>query len=99
MTFARQTLLAASLLVCADAGAPKGDDSPRIVPEEAAAAIDQTPCPEVAEISIEECLLWLTPDAPRPSDALPNGSHAGAAIGGVGGGEPEAADMDPAPGF
>jgi hypothetical protein len=69
MTSARLALSAVALLLCTEASgaAQRGEESRLILPEAAAEAVEQTPCPKVGGVSVEACLLWLTPDVSQPA--------------------------------
>lgn len=83
----RAAVLIGAVMVCLEAGKPQ--DS-AILPQEAREAIEQTPCPEAAGISPEECLLWFSSPSEAGVDAdriardlgrgeMPDGAAAAAA--------------------
>ena len=62
------TLCAVAATLSFDSSAQTVEKNTAILPLEATEAIEQTPCPRAAGISVEACLLWLTPDR-RGADA------------------------------
>lgn len=97
------------LVVGLDSGAQPLNQTARapkqaVLPDDAAAAIGQTPCQEAAQISAEACLLWLSRPPVRDPDADsiarghgkgPAEGAAAVALGLWGGPEPEAEAESP----
>ena len=54
----RAVTIAALLAVC-QASAQKIETTAPILPDDAARAIEATPCPKAGQLSVEQCLLWL----------------------------------------
>jgi|CXWL01.1.fsa_nt_gi hypothetical protein len=68
-----------ALLASLESSAQPLGPKQEILPADAAAAIEQTPCPDAAQISVEACLLWLSP--PRQVETSVRGRGKGAASG------------------
>lgn len=64
----RLATLCAVAALCLDSSAQTAENNQVDLPTEAIEAIEQTPCPRAAEISVEACLLWVTPER-RGGDA------------------------------
>ena len=62
------TLCAVVGALCLDSSAQTVEKNQADLPIEAVEAIEQTPCPRAAGVSVEACLLWLTPER-RGADA------------------------------
>lgn len=56
------TLCAVVATLCLDSSAQTIETNQVDLPIEAIEAIEQTPCPRAAGVSVEACLLWLTPE-------------------------------------
>jgi hypothetical protein len=60
MTPVRAAALCAAALFCADSsGQTPASTETSVLPDEAVEAIEQSGCPRAANVSAEECLIWL----------------------------------------
>lgn len=89
-----------ALLLSLESSAQPLGPKPEVLPAAAAAAIEQTPCPDAAQISVEACLLWLSPPEVESSGrgrgkGASNGANAFAT--GLWGAPEPAPEAEPAP--